>query len=138
MLWSKQQTFFFSFKNKAFKYSDVSMYSLCFSSKIFFVYEHNPFKHFSWNIKCIYTDAWSDVQLNLVHFNNLMTSVKRSKSFVLLIYLISSLLLPVSEASVVSSGDFNKDFLVTWSPTHVNTSSDGRSRTLKLDQESGT
>lgn len=40
-------------------------------------------------------------------------------------------------ASVVSTGDFNKDFFVTWSPSHVNTSSDGRSRSLKLDQESG-
>ncbi|CAH8336271.1 unnamed protein product [Eruca vesicaria subsp. sativa] len=66
-----------------------------------------------------------------------MTFIKRSNSFVLLGFLISSLLLRVSEASVVSSGDFNIDFLVTWSPTHVNTYSDGRSRTLKLDQESG-
>ena len=68
-----------------------------------------------------------------------MTLINRSKPFVLLVgfSIISSLLLWVSQASVVSSGDFNKDFFVTWSPTHVNTSNDGRSRTLKLDQESG-
>ncbi|PQM33142.1 putative xyloglucan endotransglucosylase/hydrolase protein 10 [Prunus yedoensis var. nudiflora] len=33
--------------------------------------------------------------------------------------------------------DFNKDFFVTWSPSHVNTSADGRTRSMKLDQESG-
>ncbi|KAL4581076.1 hypothetical protein LXL04_017284 [Taraxacum kok-saghyz] len=42
-----------------------------------------------------------------------------------------------SSASIVSTGDFTKDFFVTWSPSHVNTSTDGRSRSLKLDQESG-
>ncbi|WVY97177.1 hypothetical protein V8G54_029328 [Vigna mungo] len=42
-----------------------------------------------------------------------------------------------SAASVVSTGDFNKDFFVIWSPTHVNTSADGQTRSLKLDQESG-
>ncbi|XP_010547938.1 PREDICTED: probable xyloglucan endotransglucosylase/hydrolase protein 10 [Tarenaya hassleriana] len=46
-------------------------------------------------------------------------------------------LLPMSLSSVVSTGDFDKDFFVTWSPSHVNTSNYGRSRTLKLDQESG-
>ncbi|KAL6012812.1 putative xyloglucan endotransglucosylase/hydrolase protein 10 [Asimina triloba] len=39
--------------------------------------------------------------------------------------------------SVVSVGDFNKDFYVIWSPSHVNTSADGHERSLKLDQESG-
>ena len=43
-----------------------------------------------------------------------------------------------SAASVVSTGNFNKDFFVIWSPNHVNTSADGRTRSLKLDQESGT
>ncbi|KAK6916279.1 Xyloglucan endo-transglycosylase, C-terminal [Dillenia turbinata] len=43
----------------------------------------------------------------------------------------------ISLAYVVSTGDFNKDFFVTWSPSHINTSADGRSRSLKLDQESG-
>nr|GLL23776.1 probable xyloglucan endotransglucosylase/hydrolase protein 10 [Ipomoea trifida] len=43
----------------------------------------------------------------------------------------------VSIASVVSTGDFNKDFFVSWAPAHVNTSADGRSRTLKLDRTSG-
>ena len=44
----------------------------------------------------------------------------------------------ISVASVVSTGDFNKDFFVIWSPSHVNTSADGLTRSLKLDQESGT
>lgn len=44
----------------------------------------------------------------------------------------------ITEGSVVSTGDFNKDFFVTWSPNHVNTSADGRERSLQLDQESGT
>uniref|UniRef100_A0A1J3EQ01 Xyloglucan endotransglucosylase/hydrolase n=1 Tax=Noccaea caerulescens TaxID=107243 RepID=A0A1J3EQ01_NOCCA len=67
-----------------------------------------------------------------------MALIYSSKPLVYLLgFFIASLLLWVSEAFVVSPGDFNKDFLVTWSPTHVNTSSDGRSRTLKLDQESG-
>nr|KAJ0187340.1 hypothetical protein LSAT_V11C900501660 [Lactuca sativa] len=51
------------------------------------------------------------------------------------IFLLHSL--EISFASIVSTGDFNKDFFVTWSPSHVNTSTDGRSRSLKLDQESG-
>ncbi|KAK9077235.1 hypothetical protein SSX86_005574 [Deinandra increscens subsp. villosa] len=51
------------------------------------------------------------------------------------IFLLHSL--QTSFASVVSTGDFNKDFFVTWSPSHVNTSADGQSRGLKLDQESG-
>lgn len=67
-----------------------------------------------------------------------MALLTSSNPFVLLIgFFIASLLLWMSEASVVSSGDFNKDFFVAWSPTHVNTTNDGRSRTLKLDQESG-
>lgn len=44
----------------------------------------------------------------------------------------------ISVASVVSIGDFNKDFYIMWSPSHVSTSPDGRTRSLKLDQESGT
>ncbi|GAY48801.1 hypothetical protein WN944_028579 [Citrus x changshan-huyou] len=50
---------------------------------------------------------------------------------------LSAYLLQISRASVVSTGDFNKDFFVTWSPSHVNTSADGKARSLKLDQESG-
>lgn len=46
-------------------------------------------------------------------------------------------LVQVSDASVVSTGDFNKDFFVIWSPSHVNTSADGHARSLKLDKESG-
>ncbi|KAF5814200.1 putative xyloglucan:xyloglucosyl transferase [Helianthus annuus] len=51
------------------------------------------------------------------------------------IFLLYSL--QTSLASVVSTGNFNNDFFVTWSPSHVNTSADGRSRSLKLDQEAG-
>ncbi|XP_031495490.1 probable xyloglucan endotransglucosylase/hydrolase protein 10 [Nymphaea colorata] len=40
-------------------------------------------------------------------------------------------------ASVVSVGDFNKDFYITWAPDHLNTSTDGRERSLRLDQQSG-
>lgn len=40
-------------------------------------------------------------------------------------------------ASLVSNGNYNYDFHITWSPNNVNTSSDGQSRSLKLDQESG-
>ena len=43
----------------------------------------------------------------------------------------------VSFSSVISTGDFNKDFSATWSPSHVYTTADGRTRSLKLDQESG-
>ncbi|KAE8726009.1 putative xyloglucan endotransglucosylase/hydrolase protein 10 [Hibiscus syriacus] len=61
--------------------------------------------------------------------------------FVLYLGLVISLLISnlfrVSLASVVSTGDCNKDFLVMWAPNHVNTSSNGRERSLKLDQESG-
>lgn len=46
-------------------------------------------------------------------------------------------LIQFSSASVVSIGDYNKDFFVTWSPSHVNTSVDGRARNLKLDNDSG-
>lgn len=51
--------------------------------------------------------------------------------------LLAVRLVQIAEGSVVSNGDFNKDFFVTWSPSHVNTSADGRERSLKLDQESG-
>ncbi|ERN10433.1 hypothetical protein AMTR_s00026p00206650 [Amborella trichopoda] len=40
-------------------------------------------------------------------------------------------------ASVVSVGDFNKDFYITCSPNHVNTSKDEHERSLILDQSSG-
>ncbi|KAL0422495.1 UNVERIFIED_CONTAM: putative xyloglucan endotransglucosylase/hydrolase protein 10 [Sesamum latifolium] len=42
-----------------------------------------------------------------------------------------------TQASVVSTGDFNKDFFVTWSPSHVKTSPDGTNRSLILDKDSG-
>ncbi|XP_072991081.1 probable xyloglucan endotransglucosylase/hydrolase protein 10 isoform X1 [Typha latifolia] len=40
-------------------------------------------------------------------------------------------------ASVISTGNFNDDFYITWSANHINTSADGHSRSLKLDQDSG-
>uniref|UniRef100_A0A7N0R8Q8 Xyloglucan endotransglucosylase/hydrolase n=1 Tax=Kalanchoe fedtschenkoi TaxID=63787 RepID=A0A7N0R8Q8_KALFE len=43
----------------------------------------------------------------------------------------------VSLGSIVSTGNFNEDFYITWSPDHVNTSLDGHLRTLKLDHSSG-
>ncbi|MCD7451627.1 hypothetical protein HAX54_012889 [Datura stramonium] len=43
----------------------------------------------------------------------------------------------ITLASIVSTGDFNKDFYVTYSPNHVNTSADGRTRSLIFDKESG-
>ena len=43
----------------------------------------------------------------------------------------------VALGSVISTGDFNKDFFVTWSPNHVYTSPDGHYRSLELDQASG-
>ena len=57
--------------------------------------------------------------------------------FIFLIGVLSVELIQISIASVVSAGDFNRDFFVTWSPSHVNTSADGRARSLKLDPESG-
>lgn len=51
--------------------------------------------------------------------------------------LITLYFLPTLLASIVSTGDFNNDFIVKWSPSHVTTSSNGQARTLKLDQESG-
>ncbi|KAG4929890.1 hypothetical protein JHK82_046959 [Glycine max] len=53
-------------------------------------------------------------------------------------FVISSSLFQVSVASVVSTGDFNKNFFVIWSPTHVNSSAEGQTRSLKLDQASDT
>ncbi|KAK4744954.1 hypothetical protein SAY87_011266 [Trapa incisa] len=50
--------------------------------------------------------------------------------------LLMNLLLAASSA-LVSSGDYDRDFFVMWSPSHVNTSSDGRMRSLILDRDSG-
>ncbi|XP_019165532.1 PREDICTED: probable xyloglucan endotransglucosylase/hydrolase protein 10 [Ipomoea nil] len=55
----------------------------------------------------------------------------------IIIIFLSILKFHVSIASVVSTGDFNRDFFVAWGPTHVITSPDGRSRSLKLDRASG-
>lgn len=64
-----------------------------------------------------------------------MTVCHRTVIFIGILTLIS---IQITNGSVVSTGDFNKDFFVTWSPSHVNTSADGKTRSLKLDQESGT
>ncbi|XP_010691526.2 probable xyloglucan endotransglucosylase/hydrolase protein 10 [Beta vulgaris subsp. vulgaris] len=57
--------------------------------------------------------------------------------FFTIIFIISAILVPLSLASVNSIGNFNNDFFISWAPTHVNTSVDGKIRSLKLDQESG-
>ncbi|KAL2324309.1 hypothetical protein Fmac_023367 [Flemingia macrophylla] len=59
------------------------------------------------------------------------------KALILFIWYVFSSPFQVSVVSVVSTADFNKDFFVIWSPSHVNTSVDGHTRSLKLDQESG-
>ncbi|XP_047306957.1 probable xyloglucan endotransglucosylase/hydrolase protein 10 [Impatiens glandulifera] len=53
------------------------------------------------------------------------------------VFLMLCMMPQISLSTVVSTGDFNKDFFVTWSPNHVNTSSDGKERTLILDKDSG-
>ncbi|GFP88444.1 probable xyloglucan endotransglucosylase/hydrolase protein 10 [Phtheirospermum japonicum] len=54
-------------------------------------------------------------------------------------YFTNTLILPVvnGPTEVVSTEDFNKDFFVTWSPSYVNTSYDGKNRNLILDKDSG-
>ncbi|KAL7236358.1 hypothetical protein ACSBR1_019608 [Camellia fascicularis] len=64
--------------------------------------------------------------------------MKKYLRFVAIIGVLAMHLVQNSEASaVVSKGDFDKDFFVMWSPSHVNTSADGSLRSLKLDNESG-
>ncbi|KAI7994001.1 putative xyloglucan endotransglucosylase/hydrolase protein 10 [Camellia lanceoleosa] len=64
--------------------------------------------------------------------------MKKYLRFIAIIGVLAMHLVQNSEASsVVSKGDFDKDFFVTWSPSHVNTSADGLLRSLKLDNESG-
>lgn len=60
----------------------------------------------------------------------------RSKLFLLLTSLFAIIINSVF-ASVVSTGNFSADFHITWSPSHVITSSDGHSRSLMLNNESG-
>ncbi|KAL7227469.1 hypothetical protein ACSBR1_022345 [Camellia fascicularis] len=64
-----------------------------------------------------------------------MIKYLRLVTFIGIILIMNSL--QISVASVVSTGDFNKDFFVLWSPTHVNTSADGSERSLILDKDSG-
>ncbi|CAM8925157.1 unnamed protein product [Rhodiola kirilowii] len=52
-------------------------------------------------------------------------------------FMLISLFAFVVQASLVSTGNFNEDFHINWSPDHVNTSTDGHSTTLKLDYSSG-
>ncbi|XP_065871850.1 probable xyloglucan endotransglucosylase/hydrolase protein 10 [Euphorbia lathyris] len=51
--------------------------------------------------------------------------------------IVLNYLIQISFSSVVSTGDFREDFYVTWAPNHVNTSSDGKTTSFKLDQDSG-
>ncbi|MQM01421.1 hypothetical protein Taro_034172, partial [Colocasia esculenta] len=65
-----------------------------------------------------------------------MTSSRGNPHPLLLVLLLGSLV-KVANCSLVSTGDFNRDFYVTWNPSYVNTSADGHTRTLKLDQGKG-
>ncbi|GAA0147345.1 hydrolase [Lithospermum erythrorhizon] len=51
--------------------------------------------------------------------------------------LVICCLMKWSRASVISTGNFNEDYYVVWSPDHVITSPDGKSLNLKLDNNSG-
>lgn len=69
-----------------------------------------------------------------------MSSSKQTSimsNIITFIGIVCFLLLQDASASVVSTGDFNKDFFVNWSPSHVNTSLDGTTRSLTLDKDSG-
>ncbi|XP_039141336.1 probable xyloglucan endotransglucosylase/hydrolase protein 10 [Dioscorea cayenensis subsp. rotundata] len=59
-----------------------------------------------------------------------------SFNLMLILYLFANVITNAF-GSIVSTDNFNLDFHVPWSPNHVTTSLDGHSRTLKLDQESG-
>ncbi|XP_073023323.1 probable xyloglucan endotransglucosylase/hydrolase protein 10 [Primulina eburnea] len=70
----------------------------------------------------------------------LMSSSKqtsRMSRILTFVGIVCFLLLQDASASVVSTGDFSKDFFVNWSPSHVNTSLDGTTRSLTLDKDSG-
>ncbi|XP_047335475.1 probable xyloglucan endotransglucosylase/hydrolase protein 10 [Impatiens glandulifera] len=62
---------------------------------------------------------------------------RNSRTYASIIDFLAFSLLCSSVASFSSVGDFNKDFYITWSPNHINTSLDGHLRTLKLDKSSG-
>ncbi|CAA0807428.1 Probable xyloglucan endotransglucosylase/hydrolase protein 10 [Striga hermonthica] len=63
--------------------------------------------------------------------------MNRFSELFILIATFSTVLIQGLLGSVVSTGDYNEDFYVIWSPSHVNTSSDGKSRTIILDKDSG-
>ncbi|KAL7206301.1 hypothetical protein ACSBR2_019083 [Camellia fascicularis] len=78
-------------------------------------------------IYCIHSSEFNKAQM-----------MKKYLRFIAIIGVLAMHLVQNSEASsVVSKGDFDKDFFVMWSPSHVNTSADGSLRSLKLDNESG-
>ncbi|PIN19448.1 Xyloglucan:xyloglucosyl transferase [Handroanthus impetiginosus] len=66
-----------------------------------------------------------------------MKMMNNLSKFFVLVATFSYVSIQDSRASIVSMGDFNRDFFVTWSPSHVNTSVDGKTRTLKFDKDSG-
>lgn len=80
--------------------------------------------------------AFSNVSVepSFFNFTEIMNNFSR---FFVFIAVFAIVLIQDSWASVVSTGDFNKDFFVTWSPSHVNTSVDGTNRNLILDKYSG-
>jgi xyloglucan:xyloglucosyl transferase len=63
--------------------------------------------------------------------------MKNCHKQIIFIVLVTLNLYQISEATL-STGNFNEDFFITWSPSYVNTSFDGRTRSLKLDKDSGT
>lgn len=95
-----------------------------------YIYIYSFFKHFIIIPQHPITQIWQKPRKTMNNHYYKMT-------ISLVGCLLLGLMAQISVASVVSTGDFNKDFFVTWSPSHVNTSADGRIRSLKLDQESG-
>ena len=71
--------------------------------------------------------------------NSMSSIMMRNKHLISfgLMLILSSIWTPISVASVVSTGNFNKDFFITWAPTQINTWTDGKTRSFKLDQEPG-
>jgi len=59
------------------------------------------------------------------------------KGFFVTVLALNIIVVQIAMASVISTGNYNKDFFVEWSPSHVNTSADGGTRSLRLDKESG-
>ncbi|XP_073525782.1 uncharacterized protein [Phyllobates terribilis] len=75
-------------------------------------------------------------RMKLIINNTVLMNTRIPITFLIIISLII-IVLPSSWATVVSTDNYNDDFFVLWSPNHINTSSDGRTRRISLDQQSG-